>query len=76
MGKRRHDPDKFSIALGLRIRKLRKERGWTLEECEQHGWKNWRHLQTIENGKNITVYTLVNVSNLFGISPSDLLKDL
>lgn len=76
MGKRQTNPEKFSIALGLRIRELRYSKGWTLEECEEHGWSNWRHLQSIEAGKNITVHTLVNLANLFGVHPAVLLEDI
>lgn len=74
--RKRHDPKKFSKALGLKIREMRMARGWTLEETEEHGWPNWTHLQRIEAGKNITVHTLVNLSNLFGIHPADLLADI
>ena len=76
MAKRCADPKKFSKALGLRVRELRLREGWTLEDAEEHGFKNWRHLQTIESGKNITVHTLVKLANLFHIQPSDLIKDL
>lgn len=73
MGKRHIDPKKFSKALGLRIRELRNERGWTLEACEEHGYTNWRHLQSIESGKDINVTTLVRIANLFGMHPSEIL---
>lgn len=73
MARRKIDPKKFSKALGLHIRSIREKRGWTLEECEEHGWPNWTHLQRIESGKNITVATLVNLANLFGLSPIELL---
>lgn len=76
MAKRKIDPKKFSKALGLKIRELRNGKGWTLEECEEHGWKSWKHLQSIEAGKNMTVHTLVNIANLFGVSPGDLLEDV
>lgn len=73
MSRRKVDPRKFSKALGLRIRALRNERGWTLEECESHGYGHWTHLQKVEAGKNITVETLVKIANMFGISPASLL---
>lgn len=76
MGKRKLDPKKVSKRLGLKIRELRNGKGWTLEECEEHGWPSWKHLQTIEAGKNITIHTLVNIANLFGVSPKDLFEDL
>lgn len=76
MRKRRYDPIRASRAIGLKVREIRTSKGWTLEECEEHGWTNWRHLQTIESGKNITVHTLINLANLFGLHPSELLADI
>ena len=76
MGKRRYDSKKTFKAIGLKVRELRNDRGWTLEDCEEHGWPNWRHLQSIEAGKNITVSTIVNLCNLFGVHPSDLFRDI
>jgi transcriptional regulator with XRE-family HTH domain len=73
---RRLNPLKASRALGLRVRELRQDRGWTLEDTEEHGWTNWRHLQTIEAGKNITFHTLVNLANLFGLTPAELLEGI
>lgn len=76
MGKKRFSPKKVSKAIGLKIRALRAERGWTLEDTEEHGWPNWTHLQRIESGKNVTVHTLINIANLFSIHPSVLLEDI
>lgn len=77
MGKRRYDARKVSKALGLTVRALRSRKGWTLEACEERGWTNWRVLQEIESGKsNITVQTIVNLANLFGVHPSELFEDV
>ena len=62
--------------VGGTVRKLRLERGWTLEETEQHGFPSWRHLQKIEAGKDITLATLFNVAKLLKVHPSELLKEL
>jgi transcriptional regulator with XRE-family HTH domain len=62
--------------LGLRLRAIRNQKGWTLEETEEHGWPSWRHLQKIEAGKNITLVTLLALSKLYNMSPSDILKGL
>jgi hypothetical protein len=70
------DPKRFSRQLGLRIRHIRNEKGWTLEYCEERGWPNWTHLQRIEAGKPITIQTLVRIANLFGMHPADILKDV
>ena len=75
---KRLDPQAQKLIAGLakRLRKLRSERGWTLEACEEYGFKNWRHLQELESGKNITLETLVKVARLYKISPSKLIKGL
>lgn len=76
MAKKRYDPKRVPKAIGLKIRQLRNEKGWTLEQCEEHGWPNWRYLQAIESGQNVTSRTLAAIANLFGISLSELFKDL
>lgn len=76
MGRRRYNSSKVLKKIGLRVRQLRHERGWTLEECEEHGWPNWTHLVRVEQGKNITVETMVNLANLFGLSLTELLRDI
>lgn len=76
MGKRL-DPKKARKAFGLKLRQLRNQKKWTLERCEELGYKSWRHLQLVESGKkDISFTTLVNLANLFGITPSELLKDV
>jgi hypothetical protein len=74
--RRRYNQKKASRAIGLKVRALRETRGWTLEGCEERGWANWKHLQRIESGQSITVYTLINLANLFGVHPSELLNDI
>lgn len=76
MGKIRYLAPQVYKKLGLRVRSLRQERGWTLEECEERGITNWRHLQAVESGKNVNVRTLVNIANLFNVKLSDLFIDL
>ena len=68
--------EKFLKRVGLRVRELRMQRGWTLEQTEEHGWKSWRHLQKIEAGKNITLVTLWKVANLLRVHPSELIQGL
>lgn len=63
--------EKFLKAVGLKLRELRNEKGWTLEATEEHGWPSWRHLQKIEAGKNITLKTLHRLAVLYGVSPRD-----
>lgn len=67
---------KFLKALGAHLRSIRQDRGWTLEETEEHGWSNWRHLQKIESGKNITIITLRKIATLYKVKLSQILEDL
>lgn len=62
--------------IGRRARQLRIERGLTLEQAESAGWPSWTHLRRIEAGKNFTVESLLRLADLYGVHPSDLLKDL
>lgn len=66
----------FLKALGARLREIRLQKGWTLEEAEEHGWPNWRHLQKIESGKNFTITTLKKLSKLYKKSISEITSDL
>lgn len=65
---------KFIKDVGLRVRALRSEKGWTLEETEEYGWESWRQLQKIESGRNITLATLWRVAQFYRVDPVDILK--
>lgn len=67
---------RFLKKVGARVRALRAEKGWTLEETEDHGWNDWTHLQKIESGKNITLVTLKRVAQLYRIPVSKILEAL
>jgi len=63
--------------LGLRLRSLRNQAGYTLEETEEYGVKSWKHLQRIEGGEaNITIETLLLLAKIYGVHCSDVLKEL
>lgn len=76
MGKLLLSEDKFLKALGAKLRSIRLEKGWTLEETEEHGWPNWRHLQKIESGKNFTLATLRKLSKLYNKTISEIMENL
>jgi len=65
--------EKFLKKLGQRLREIRLEKGWTLEQTEEHGWSSWRHLQKIESGKNINVSTLYKLSLVYKIPVKEIL---
>lgn len=63
--------------LGKNLRRIREKRNLTLEECEELGYPSWRHLRDIEAGKkNLSLSTLLRLSNLYQIKPTDLLKGI
>jgi hypothetical protein len=68
--------EKFILKFCKRIKEIRTQRMWTLEKTEEEGWPNWRHLQRIESGKNVTLATVYQIGKLYKVHPSDLLKDL
>jgi transcriptional regulator with XRE-family HTH domain len=70
------DCDRFLKGVGAKLRKIRHDRGWSLEDAEEKGYSSWRRLQQIESGRNITLATLWQLAELYDISPSELLKGL
>lgn len=71
-----NDDKRFLKKLGAKIRSVRMEKGWSLEETEEYGWNNWQHLQKIESGKNITVVTLRKVAQLYKLSVSQITEGI
>jgi len=63
-------------SVGGRLRKIRMDKGWTLEETEDHGWHDWKYLQKIESGRNTTISTLIKLADLYSIKLFDLFKNL
>lgn len=66
----------FLKRLGLRLREIRLAKGWTLEETEEHGWSDWKHLQKIESGKNVTIVSLYRLAKVYRIELSELFNGL
>jgi transcriptional regulator with XRE-family HTH domain len=69
------DDRQFFRALGLRIKKLRKNRGYTQEDMIGHGFSA-RHWQQIEAGRAITLKTLLRICETFGVKAADLIDGL
>jgi len=62
--------------VGSTLRSIRMDKDWTLEDTEEHGWHDWKYLQKIESGRNITLATLFKISDFYKISLSQIFKDL
>jgi transcriptional regulator with XRE-family HTH domain len=54
-------------SLGQRVRHLRQEQGWTLEEAAERMHLDLKHFQKVEAGLlNVTLVTLVRIADGFG----------
>ncbi len=63
-------------AQGLRLRRLREEHGWTLEQTAERCDLDLKHLQKIESGQlNVTLVTLVRLAIGFRQPMSALFSD-
>jgi hypothetical protein len=69
------DQEKFFLGLGMRIRGLRKRRGYSQEDMISHNFSA-RHWQQIEAGRPITVSTLLRVCAALGTSIDRLVRGL
>jgi transcriptional regulator with XRE-family HTH domain len=69
------DQDKFFRGLGIKVRELRKKRGYSQEDMISFGFSA-RHWQQVEAGRPITVTTLLRICEVFDISMSKLVRGL
>jgi transcriptional regulator with XRE-family HTH domain len=69
------DEAKFFRALGLRIRGLRKQGGYSQEDMISFGFSA-RHWQQIEAGRPITVRTLLRICSVFKVRMGRIVRSL
>jgi transcriptional regulator with XRE-family HTH domain len=69
------DATSFYLALGRRVRRLREQRGLTLEDMISRGFSA-RHWQQIEKGRPITCTTLLRITIAFDISLDSVVRRL
>jgi transcriptional regulator with XRE-family HTH domain len=67
--------EQFFRALGIKVRELRKERGYSQEDMLTFGFST-RHWQQIEAGRPITVTTLLRICEVFEVSMAKLVRGL
>jgi len=70
-----------AVNLGRRVarnlRRLRLDRGLTLEGVARACELNWRHIQKIEAGEtNATIVSIARVAHGLGVDPLELMKPL
>lgn len=64
------------MKLGLRVRSLRRAKGWTLEALAERADLDLKHLQKIEAGSlNVTLVTIVRISTGLGVSIGQLFQE-
>ena len=69
------DQEKFFVALGVRIRRLRERAHLSQEDMISHGFSA-RHWQQIEKGRPITLTTLLRICRVFRTPMARLVKGL
>lgn len=68
---------KSAKKLGLRIKTLREERGWTQEQCASYLGFHYSTIGHFESGdRNVTLATLEKIAEGFNITLEDLFKGL
>lgn len=75
--KRQHPPhfERFYSDLGLRVKELRKKKGYTQEDMISFGF-GVRHWQQIEAGYPINIWTLLRICEALGVRMWQLVKGL
>jgi len=67
-------PDPRLLAIGLQIRRIREERGYSLEHLADRSGLSFRGLIYIEHGKrNPSVLTLLDIAKGLAVEPGQLL---
>lgn len=72
----RYTYESFLKELGARLKQMRQERGWTLRMMVVDHKFHVTHWQSFENGKAISVPSLLRVCEVFDISLEDLVRGL
>ena len=65
--------DQFFRALGVRVKALRKKRGFSQEDMLSFGFST-RHWQQVEAGRPITVTTLLRICEVFELPMAKLVR--
>jgi len=68
---------KLLLSLANKIKRIRKEKGLTIEEFSEICGLHSKYLQTIERGdRNISISVFVQISKAIGVSASKLLNQV
>ncbi|MCX4810662.1 helix-turn-helix domain-containing protein [Streptomyces sp. NBC_01288] len=70
-------PDPRLLSIGMQIRRLREEQGYSLEELAERSGLSFRGLIYIEHGqRNPSVLTLLRIASGLNVLPGKLLEGL
>jgi len=62
---------------GRRVRRHRKELGWTLEELAEKAGMHWTYIGSVERGeRNISLINIVRIARALGVGPEELVRGL
>ena len=67
--------EKFFKALGMKVRGLRRKRGYSQEDMIFYGFSA-RHWQQIEAGRPITMTTLLRICEVFEVPMANVVRGL
>jgi DNA-binding Xre family transcriptional regulator len=74
MARKKEPVTEYLSLVGDNIRRWRNKRGYTLEEVGMDIGMDKSNLHHIEQGKNITLVTLLKLSAVLEVKPTDLLE--
>lgn len=74
MAKKRNAFDEFLDSVGGNIHRIRMKKGHTLEQLGRSVGLDKSNMHRIEQGKNITLVTLLKISATLDVKPTELLK--
>jgi DNA-binding Xre family transcriptional regulator len=73
MARKQNPVDDFLVEVGDNIRRIRTRQGFTLEELGRDIGLDKSNMYRIEQGRNITLLTLMKIASFLGVSPNTLL---
>jgi transcriptional regulator with XRE-family HTH domain len=62
---------------GKRVRSIRNDLGWTLEELAEEAGMHWTYIGSVERGeRNLSLINIVRLARALGVGPEDLVRGL
>jgi len=62
---------------GKRVRRHRRDLGWTLEELAEQAEMHWTYIGSVERGeRNLSLINIVRLARALGVGPEELVQGL